>query len=60
MEEKVHCLGGKFHNWKLVHLGKGMEMVYIEVVLESNCVGMVVVLCMAHMVQKVVGMVDLD
>ena len=51
---------GKFHNWKLVHLGKGMEVVYIEVVLESNCVGMVVVPCMVHMVHKEVGMVDKD
>ena len=59
-KKKVHCLGRMFHNWKLVHLGKGMEVAYIEVVLESNCVGMVVVPCMVHMVHKVVGMVDKD
>ena len=38
----------------------GMEIAYIEVVLESNCVGMVVVPCMVHMAHKVVGMVDKD
>ena len=58
-KKKVHCLGGKFHNWKLVHLGKGMEVVYIEVVLGSHCVRMVVVLCMVHMAHKVVGIVDM-
>jgi len=45
---------------KLVHLGKGIEMVYSEVVLESNFVGMVVVPCIVHMVHKVVSMVDKD
>ena len=53
-------MGRRLHNWKLVYLGKGMEMVYIEVVLESNCVGMVVVPCMVHMAHKVVVVVDKD
>ena len=57
MEERVHCLRKRYYSWKVVHLGKGMEMVYIEVVLESNCVGMGVVLCMVHLAHKVVGMV---
>jgi len=60
VKKRVHCLGKKFHNWKLVHLGKGMEVAYIEVVPESNCVGMVKFQCMVHMACKVVGMVDKD
>jgi len=58
--DRVHCLRERIHNWKVVIFSKGIEMVYIEVVLGSNCVGIVVVLCMVHMVHKVVGMVDKD
>ena len=35
-------------------------MMHIEMVIGSNCVGIVVVLCMVHMAHTVVGMVDKD
>ena len=58
MDRRVHLLGEKAHNTEVVLLDKGIEMVYIEVVvLGSNCVGIGVVLCMVHMAHKVVGMV---
>ena len=60
MEERVLCLRGRHCSWKVVHFGNGMEMVYMEVVLGSSCVGIVVVLCMVHMAHKVVGRVDKD
>ena len=60
MEERVHCLRERRCSWKVTHIGKGMEMVYMEVVLGSSCVGIVVVPCMVYMVHKVVGMVDKD
>ena len=59
MDMKIHWLGERVHNRKLVHLDNDMEMVNIEVVVhESSCVGKVVVLCMVHLAHKVVGMVD--
>ena len=60
VDKRVHYFGERVYSRKVVLLGKGMEMVCIEVVLESNCVGMVVVPCMVHMAHKVVGMVDKD
>ncbi|KAL4357673.1 hypothetical protein AHAS_Ahas09G0210200 [Arachis hypogaea] len=63
---RFHYLGGRVHSRKEVHLDKDMEMVYIEVVyvrmvvLGSNCVGIVDILCMVQMVHMVVGMVDMD
>ena len=47
MDRRVHYFGERVHGRKVVLLGKGMEMVYMEVV----------VLCMFHMV---VGVVDKD
>ena len=49
MGRRVHLLGERAHNTKMVPLDKGMEMVYIEVV----------VLGMVHMVHMVVGMVGM-
>ena len=61
MDMRIHWLGERVHNRKVVHLDNDKEMVYIEVVVhESNCVGMEVVLCMVHLAHKVVGMVDTD
>ena len=48
MDRRVHLLEEKAHNTEVVLLAKGMEMVYIEVV----------VLGMVHMVRMVVGVVD--
>ena len=59
MDRRVHCFGERVHDRKVVLLGKGVD-VYIEVVLGSNYIGIRVVLCMAHMVRKVVGNVDMD
>ena len=60
MDRRVHYFGKQIHNTEVVLLDKGVEVVCIEVVLESNCVGMVVVPCMVHMAYKVVGRVDKD
>jgi len=57
VDRRVHCLGEGVHDRKVVLLGKDM-VVYIEVVLGSIDIGMVVP-CMAHMVQKVVGRMDM-
>ena len=50
VDRRVHLLGENAHNTEVVLLDKGMEMVYIEVV----------VLGMVHMVRMVVGVVDKD
>ena len=57
MDKKVPCLGERVHYRKVVLLGK--VVVCIEVVLGSSNLG-IVVPCMAHMVQKGVGMVGKD
>ena len=50
VEKKIHLVVENFHTSEVVYIGL--------VVLESNCVGIGAVLCMVHMVHKVVGMVD--
>jgi len=57
MKKRAHCLGEKFHNWKVVHIGEYFKVVYIVlVVLWSIDVGMVVALGMVHMI---IGMVNI-
>ena len=57
MDRKVHWLGERVHNRKVVHLDNDMEMVNIEVVvLGSIDVRIMVALCMVRMVHMAVDM----
>jgi len=54
VDRNVHYFGERVHNRKVVLLGKGMEMINMDVVVhESNLVGMGVVLCMVRLAHSV-------
>ena len=56
VESRVHLVVEIFHVLEVVHLGNSIE----GVALENVDVGVVVALCVIHMVHMIVGMVSMD
>ena len=54
VESSIHLVVGNFHILEVVHLGNNVEGVALE------RVDIVVVPYMAHMAQKLVGVMDMD